>query len=85
MNKHKAGLTLGALLGFVHLVWGIMVAFGFAQTYLNWIFGLHFLNNPFEVGVFSLTTAATLVVVTFVVGYIVGWLFAYFWGMVKKG
>lgn len=85
MNKNKAGLTLGTLFGFWHLIWGVLVAFGLAQALLDWVYALHFLNNPFKVGVFSLTTTAILVVVTFVVGYVFGWVFAYLWGMIKKG
>lgn len=84
MNKNKVGLTLGALLALWHLVWGIMVALHWAQPFLNWIYKLHFLNNPFKVGVFNITTTITLMVVTFIFGYIFGWVFVYLWETIKK-
>lgn len=84
MDKNKVGLTLGALFGLGHLLWSLLVAVGLAQPLLDWDFSLHFLNNPFSVSGFSLTTAVILIVVTSVVGYVVGWAFAYLWEMVKK-
>lgn len=84
MNNNKVGLALGVLLGGWHLVWAILVALGVAQPLLNWVYAIHFLNNPFIVGPFSLGTAVALVVVTFVVGYVVGWVFAYLWKTVQK-
>ncbi len=84
MDKNKAGLTLGALFGLWHLLWSLLVAVGLAQTLLDWVYSLHFLNNPFSVSGFSLTTAVILIVVTTIVGYALGWAFAYLWEMAKK-
>jgi len=77
VGKQKIALTTGILFGGVHLVWSLMIAMGFAQTYLDWIMGLHSINNPFFVMEFSLERTIYLVSFTFVVGYVVGWVGAW--------
>jgi len=76
VKESKAGLIFGTFAAVMHVIWSLMVFLGFAQNYMNWIIGLHFLNNPFTVRAFNLSTALTLVGATFVVGYIVGYIFA---------
>ena len=83
-NPKTVGLYTGLLISFCHLVWVIMVASGLAQGWLNFIFGLHFVNNPFHVGAFNLGTAAALIVITFVVGYVVGWVATWAWNKMKQ-
>lgn len=78
--KLKAGptaLVVGIFVALMHAVWMLMIFFGFAQWYLNWIFGLHLITNPFTVLPFSLMSAIWLIVFTFVVGYVMGWVFAW--------
>lgn len=84
MNKTRAGLILGAFLGLFHLVWAIMVAVGFAQAILDFIYKIHFLNNPFTVQAFSVGNAALLVLVTAAVGFVGGWILAFLWNKLKK-
>ncbi len=79
LDEGQIALIVGGFMGFVHLLWALLVAFGLAQLYLDWILGLHFLNNPFVVGTFTLTNAVILVVATGVIGYVVGWVFAWIW------
>ncbi len=79
MNKSKVGLVVGSFAGLVHLVWGILIALGFAQPLLNFIYGMHSLNNPFTVMQFDLVRAVELVVMTFLIGYVVGYVFAILW------
>jgi len=79
INKNKAGLAVGFFLGFVHLVWGILVALGIAQALLDFILKIHMISLPMTVGPFSLTKTIVLIIVTFVIGYIFGWLVAFFW------
>lgn len=79
INKSKAGLVLGALICFWHLMWSLLVAFGAAQWVINWIFRLHFIQPPYTITAFNLGTAITLLVVTFTVGFVMGWLFAAIW------
>ena len=81
----KTAIVFGLFIAFMHLVWMLMVATGIAQWYLKWILGLHLLNNPFVVLPFSFGTAVTLIVVTFIVGYLGGWVFAWIWNYLHKG
>ncbi len=84
MDGNTVGLGLGSFLGVVHLAWAVFVASGYAQGLMDWIYDLHFLNNPFTIQIFDVTKATTLVIVTFVVGYVFGWVFAWLWNMVVK-
>ncbi len=84
MDRYKTGLAVGAFAGLVHLVWAILVAMNLAQAWMDWILGSHFLNNPYQVATFSITTALMLVVMASVVGYIVGFVFATVWNTVRR-
>ena len=84
VDKKKCALAFGLLIAFVHLVWSLMVAFGLAQMYLNFIFGLHMLSMPIVVMPFSILKTIGLVLVTFVAGYLFGWFMAFFWNKCFK-
>ena len=83
-DEKKVAMTFGLLVGSMHLVWAVIVASGLAQSLLDFIYGLHFLNNPFTVNPFDLTNAIILVLFTTVVGYIVGWVGTWLWNKVYK-
>lgn len=83
-NKNKVGLAAGKLLATLHLLWIIAIGAGAAQWYLDTIFRLHMLNNPFTVLPFSWASAIELLIITFIVGYIVGWIFAYYWNWLHR-
>ena len=75
----------GLFVATLHFVWSLMVVSGLSQLYLDWILGLHFLNNPFVVVPFSFSVMIMLLVVTFVVGFILGWVGTICWNkMIKK-
>jgi len=84
LDKHKAGLVFGSVMGLWHLVWSLLVAGNFAQRLLNWIYQIHFLNNPFQVADFVFVRAVVLIVVTAVIGYVVGWVFAVIWNRLHR-
>ena len=84
LNPSKVALTLGVFAGGVHLVWSALVALGLAQGLLDFIFGLHMIANPYQVTGFDITKAGMLVVITFLVGYGVGYIFANVWNKVHK-
>ncbi len=84
MNSHKVGLVLGSFLGSMHLVWSLFVAFGWAQGILDFIYHLHSLSNPFTVMPFDLGRSIGLIVVTSVIGYILGNVFSFFWKKLHK-
>ncbi len=84
MNQNKTGLVFGSFAAFVHLVWSILIAFGWAQGWMDFVYNLHSLNNPFTVMPFDLMRSLGLIVLTFFVGYIVGNVFAIIWKKFHK-
>jgi len=84
INKNKTGLTFGFLISFFHLFWGVLVAFGMAQTLLNFILYLHMIDMPIIVMPFNLFKALGLIIITFIAGYVFGWLMAFFWNRCFK-
>lgn len=85
LNFGKTALVVGFFASFMHFVWLVMVYFGLGQAYLDWILGLHQVSLPIRVLPFNFTSAFLLLVVTFVVGYFMGWVFAYIWNRLVKG
>jgi len=87
MKFHPMTVALytGMFVSSLHLLWSVMVALGVGQIYLDWILGLHFIKNPYIVIPFNFGTMFTLLIVTFVVGFILGWVGTICWNkMVKK-
>lgn len=84
IDKNKTGLTFGFLISSMHLFWSILVALGIAQVLLNFVLNIHMLDIPVSVMPFSLVKAIGLIVVTFILGYIFGWLMAFFWNKCFK-
>ncbi len=84
MNKNKVALVLGSFVGLLHFVWGIAIAFGFAQSWLDFVYKMHSLNNPFTVMPFDLMRTIGLIIITFFVGYVVGYVFAVLWNKFHK-
>ncbi len=84
LNEGKVAMIVGLFVGGMHLVWSFVVALGYANTLLDFVYRLHFLNNPFTVEPFTVSNAVVLVIVTTVVGYIGGWVFAMLRNKVHK-
>lgn len=78
-NKNKIGLIFGSFLGLLHAVWGLLIAFGLAQPLLDFVYNLHSLNNPYFVTPFDFMKTLGLIIVTFLVGYVFGYIFATLW------
>ena len=79
INKNKAGIVVGLVTGLWHLMWSLLVAFGAAQAVTNWIFRLHFIQPPYTITAFNVVTAVTLIVVTSMIGFVIGWVFGAIW------
>ena len=80
----KLGLIVGAFLGAFHACWSLIVASGYAQVLLDWVFWLHMLNNPLKVDAFSAPRALVLVALTTAIGYLYGAVFALIWNAFQK-
>ena len=63
VNSIKAGITFGALLGISHLSWVLLVAFGWAQPLMDFVFWMHFIRPVYVIQPFSLSAAATVLII----------------------
>lgn len=84
VSPNKVGLALGALIGGWHVAWALLVAVGWGQSVLNFVFWMHFLKPPYTVGPFSPGIAAILVLVTAAVGYVFGYIFGVLWNWIHR-
>lgn len=84
LNPYKTGLTVGLFVSGLHMGWVLLIVLGWAQPLVNFIFWAHMVTNPIAVTGFDLTNALTLVIVTFLVGFIFGKVFALVWNKVQK-
>lgn len=79
INPNKVGFAFAILLGSLHFIWSVLVFFGIAQALLDFIFRLHMLAPVMTVDSFSVTLAFALILVTAIIGYFIGYLFAIIW------
>lgn len=79
VNPAKAGISVGAVFGVWHLMWVTLVATGTAKPVLDLILKLHFLEFDYSLAPFAVSTAVTLVGLTFAIGAVLGFVFALVW------
>ena len=79
IRPHSLGLAFGIFLGFFHAVWSLMVLFGVAQKFMNFIFKVHMITPAYKIAAFNWGYALVLIVVTAVIGYVFGWVLGYIW------
>lgn len=84
ISPNKTGLVLGALLGGWHFLWGLLVALGWAQPLIDFVFWMHFIKPVYVVGTFNAVTALILIAVTSSVGYALGWIFGVLWNWIHS-
>jgi len=82
LHIHRTGLAIGAFIATLHAAWSVLVATGKAKAYLSFVFGMHFLSNPFTTLAFSWKGALMLVILTGIVGYVIGTVFACIWNRI---
>ena len=78
-DKNKTGVTWGLFFAIFHAIWALAVAImpGTLQSFLDWVFHIHFLERVWILTSFNFLNALVLVVFTFVVGYVLGWVYAW--------
>ena len=79
INPAKVAITLGAFLGGGYVIWSIFVALGWAQALVDFKLWVHMVSVPVVVKAFDLSAVATLIIISTVIGYIVGYVFALIW------
>lgn len=71
----RTSLIWGLCLSSFHFCWVLLVAFGWAQPLIDFIFKLHMLSSPFQVQAFNPLLALGLLGMTFLVGCFYGAVF----------
>jgi hypothetical protein len=84
LNGKKLGLTLGSFAAFIHLVWSVLVGLGWAQPFMDFARKMHSMSNPTTILPFDLGRSILLIVIAFIMGNIMGNIFAYFWNKFHK-
>ncbi len=86
LKNNKVGLALGIFISFIHLIWILLVAIipSGLQSLIDWIFTIHSIKPVYTILPIVWLNALYLIVLTFVVGYILGWLFAFIHNLVVK-
>jgi len=84
VTPNRVGVVFGLLLGGWHCAWAFLVAVGWAQAVLNFIFWAHFLASPWQVNAFHLGTAAILITVTATLGYVIGNVAGHLWNWIHN-
>ena len=79
LSPHKTGMALGALIGGWHLLWAVIVAAGWGQLLLDFVFWMHFMKPAFLIDSFSLIRSVVLIAVTAAGGYGFGYVGAAIW------
>lgn len=79
IDVKKIALSTGIFLGAVHAIWAICVAItrSGVQAFMDWVLLLHSISMPMSILPFNLLNSIMLVVVTFVIGCLFGWIFAH--------
>ena len=84
VNPNRAGLVLGTAIGGFHVVWALLVAFGWAQAALDFVFWIHFLTPAYSVTPFVAARAVLLIAVTATIGYVIGYTLAAVWNWIHR-
>ncbi|HVZ68622.1 MAG TPA: hypothetical protein VG891_04115 [Rhizomicrobium sp.] len=84
INPLKTGVAVGVIVGGGHLFWATMVLLGCAAPLLDFILRLHFISLPISIAPFEAGTAAMLVSLTALVGFVAGWIFGTLWNALHQ-
>lgn len=84
MNKpNKLGLVIGVLIAGFHGIWIALIALGWAQPLIDFIFWAHMVTPIYVVKPFDPAAAVTLILLTFGTGYAFGFIGSLLWNRVR--
>ena len=84
IDVNKTALVVAILIGGWHLTWALLVAIGWAQPLIDFIFWLHFIKPVYVIEPFSAPRALGLILLTAALGYAIGALFALVWNRLHR-
>ena len=84
-NPVRVGFVFGLFLAVAHTGWAFLVAAGWAQKFVDFVFWLHFIQPPYQIEAFDFARACILVAVTFIVGFVSGTLVGVLWNALHRG
>ncbi len=79
IDPMRTGLIFGFFLAAFHAGWALLVALGWAQKLMDFIFWAHFITPLYRIEPFEAARAAILIGFVFVAGAIMGWMAALLW------
>jgi hypothetical protein len=82
INKNQLGLTLGIVFTILHVLWVIAVLVGLGKIIADWMHIVHFISETHTITAVSLGNVAIGIIIAFVSGYVLGWVFAALWNSV---
>ncbi len=82
ISPFRAGVALAAFDALFHVTWSALVASGWAQQVINFIFWLHFIKPLYQIQPFDIRVAAGLIAVTAAVGFLIGYVLALLWNWI---
>jgi hypothetical protein len=83
-NPNKLGLVFAILIGGWHLVWSIFVATGLGQLLFDFILWAHMIHLAVAIGPFDLTASITLITITAILGYVIGYITFLVWNRMHR-
>jgi hypothetical protein len=78
----RVGVTIGLALVAVHASWAALVAVGWAQELLNFVFWAHFISPVYHVEPFKIDRAFVLLDVVFLAGLVFGTTGGWVWNRI---
>jgi hypothetical protein len=84
IHPFRAGVAVGIIVGFWHVLWVTLVGLGWAKPVLDFILRLHFVELQYQLAPYAALTAGMLVAITFSIGLLFGVSFALVWNWLAK-
>lgn len=80
MSKRlRVGVAAALLMAACHAMWAMLVAAGWAQPVIDFVFRIHFIQPPYTILAFSISTAVVLIAVVSAIGFVMGYVLALIW------
>ena len=79
LNAKRVALSLGGTAAIAHIAWSLIVALGWGQALYDFAHHAHFITPMATVEPFNAGTALMVIVLAFLIGSGIGFLFANVW------